>query len=520
MGKTGAIAAWILVPGAQIGKDAYGPLAQAVQKETSLNLWVAVLGTYLAPTALPPELPSRIDAVLQEMHTEGLDLDTVKVFYGGHSLGSIFIQDFLASHHGASGPLGGKVTVLGQVLMGGFIQRKYTYPSWTYPVTTLTIGGELDGLARPTRLAEAFYKAKDQKGFPVEIVPGMTHMQFASGDPPMLVKLRDLQPEVALEDAHVAVAKLVAPYFEKLVVGQEVGGSSAATASFVAPIVAAYELEGSRHFNAPEQIGGPGQDKCVKGGCPSKSAWAPEAQKIISQVDGWVLAVDNEYVDCRSTPLTGEEFHLPVIKNNTQTKTISITTYSQGFWDDAKPSWFDWKELLDKFDTGFIETSAEEIGTKLASRQCTLIQGVGQLGTPFSVDDPDFCAQANEKAYHWASTHAAVATLARFKQYGQKYVFGKDIPKLGGPWFLDAHLQFNEITDATGEKVIQVLAPMQKTEIDYWKKHFPFPRPPGVPDPGCYHYCKLLSPARAMEWIYVDSLRLKRSIPSSSTVVV
>lgn len=54
---------------------------------------------------------------------------------------------------------------------------------------------------------------------------------------------------------------------------------------------------------------------------------------------------------------------------------------------------------------------------------------------------------------------------------------------------------------------------MQKTEIDYWKKHFgPIPRPSIIPDPGCFHYCKLLSPARAIEWIYVDGLRRHYSI--------
>merc|ERR1711879_947506 len=93
------------------------------------------------------------------------------------------------------------------------------------------------------------------------------------------------------------------------------------------------------------------------------------------------------------------------------------------------------------------------------------------------------------------------------------YVFGDGIPKQGGPLFLDAHLRFDEITDTSGQKVIQVSAPMQKTEIDYWKRHFgPVPRPSFVPDPGCFHYCKLLSPARAMEWIYVDSLRAKRGL--------
>ena len=55
----------------------------------------------------------------------------------------------------------------------------------------------------------------------------------------------------------------------------------------------------------------------------------------------------------------------------------------------------------------------------------------------------------------------------------------------------------------------------QKTEQDYWKNHFPIPRPSGIPDPGCFHYCKLLSPARAMEWVYVDGLR--RFLPINKT---
>merc|ERR550525_166223 len=127
----------------------------------------------------------------------------------------------------------------------------------------------------------------------------------------------------------------------------------------------------------------------------------------------------------------------------------------------------------------------------------------------------------NKKAYDWARQHAGSATAARFEQHGQKYTFGEDIQKSGGPLFLGARLQFNEVTDSSGSKVIQVAAPAQKTEVDYWKRHFgPIPRPSGLPDPGCYHYCKLLSPARAMEWIYVDSLRLNRHISSATDEIV
>ena len=32
-----------------------------------------------------------------------------------------------------------------------------------------------------------------------------------------------------------------------------------------------------------------------------------------------------------------------------------------------------------------------------------------------------------------------------------------------------------------------------------------------VPCPTGFHYCKLLSPARALEWMYVDGLRLHYS---------
>jgi hypothetical protein len=523
-GKSGDPAAWIVLPGAFIDDSTYKPMAEAVQQACSMPLWVAVLGTSLTPSPIPGEIGPRIDYVLNTMKDQGLDLDKVKLFYGGHSLGSVFIQDHLQQYHGSTGPMGGSIEVLGQVLMGGFIQRKYAYPDFSYPVSTLTVGGELDGLARPTRLAEAYFHAKDRSDdFPVVILKGVTHNQFASGDPVTLVKARDLQPEVSYDEAYAAIASVVAPYFERRA-GE--GGDSAQlkqaqeyTDGFVAPIIDAYQQEGARWMGTPAQFGGPLESDCHtdndNGVCPqSSSPWAPKAQEIISGgIDDWKLQISNNYAKLSSTPLDGGAFHLPEITNDTSSRTISITTYSQNYWDDAQPSWFAWKSIFDKFDTGFVSTSSAEIATKLASRQCTYIFGAGKADTGFDVDDPNFCAQANQAAYEWALQRADPETRARFEQYGQKYVFGDDVPKQGGPLWLYAHVGYDEETDASGEKVIKVSSPMQKTEVDYWKNHFgPIPRPSAIPDPGCYHYCKILSPARAMEWIYVDSLRLKRSI--------
>ncbi len=54
-------------------------------------------------------------------------------------------------------------------------------PVFNYPVPTLTLGGELDGLTRVTRIAESFYQCEKQQigiqQFPVIVLPGVSHFQ-------------------------------------------------------------------------------------------------------------------------------------------------------------------------------------------------------------------------------------------------------------------------------------------------------------------------------------------------------
>ena len=48
----------------------------------------------------------------------------------------------------------------------------------------------------------------------------------------------------------------------------------------------------------------------------------------------------------------------------------------------------------------------------------------------------------------------------------------------------------------TGESFVELRAPMMFTDYNY-----------PISAARSFHYCKVLSPARAIEWIYVDSIK-------------
>lgn len=502
-GATGATVAVIFAQGAQIPYASYMPMLETLQNSTNLKLWIGFPG-FTADLPNPLQIGSSVKNAIEMMTSAGMG--PAPIFYAGHSLGTVMMQDYLVNNTVAD--------AAGLVLMGGFLQRKYFWPQFNYPTPTLTIGGELDGLSRITRIIESHYiqadkYALDYKKFPVAYLPGCNHFNFAgTGKIPFLVADRDLMAETPAVDSWAAIAALFTDFILTSM-GQSNGNTLATYVAdmktFAAPVIDAYIQEGSRHFNAPIQVSGPLASKCVRGGCQDNSAWAPNAQlNIGAGIAGFSVEATNEYVDLSAEPLINEDFHLPNITVEGGGK-IKVTTYTQGAWD-----------ALDELDTGFSPNSAEELGTKLASRQCILIHGAGMPNSTvnFNITDaPDFCKMTNMQAYDYAVSRAGSATGARFSKYGQVFTFGADEQKSGGPWWIDARIDYTSVTQPDGTKVIQVSSPAARTPIDEWQKIFgPIPRPSWIPDPGCFHYCKLLSPARAMEWIYVDSMRLNRSI--------
>jgi hypothetical protein len=429
----------------------------------------------------PIVLSGGIDRILQSMKDSGMN--TSDIFFAGHSIGGMMLQDYLSDNKHAG---------IGQILLGSFLFRKYR--NVTYPVPTFTIGGELDGLCRVTRIMEAYYHhilhASDHlsaiKNFPVVVVEGMTHMQFASGDPPPFVRARDLKPEISGNDAHKTVAYLLTAFMS---VHTDASNSTAVLAlstaiqrtdQFLKPIVVAYEREGFYNFKPP-CFENPPSPACTVG-CP----WTEQAMQIMGGLEEAHLN-DTDAIH----PVTEifPAIHHPHILNNCNADvpscTLNTVSVTQNIYDE-----------MDKLDSGFISTSANEIRAKLKSRQAVL-EAVGYQNVNFNTSDgPSICKDINQEVYKWALQNAGSHTTKRFQMVGVGMVMGEDKGSYIFPHWMLVPLSYNKGKNETGGEIIEVVAAMMRTPVDYFIKPF-----------AAMHFCKLLSPARVTEWMYVDGLR-------------
>jgi len=128
------------------------------------------------------------------------------------------------------------------------------------------------------------------------------------------------------------------------------------------------------------------------------------------------------------------------------------------------------------------------------SRQSTQVAG-GDKDSDFHKDDEEGnrCGDINKEALKWAMDNASPKALDRYNKLGKKLVIGDDKgPYNAGPLWIWTYLEYTDNADKT-ETLLQ--APMMRTPTDYL-----------ISAAAGFHYCKLLSPFRAMEWIYIDSL--------------
>ena len=119
----------------------------------------------------------------------------------------------------------------------------------------------------------------------------------------------------------------------------------------------------------------------------------------------------------------------------------------------------------------------------------------GVKNSDFHEDDEvgNRCAEINDESINWAYNHLSASTKARYDTYGTKLVTGDDMgPYNEGPLWIWTMMDYKESSDHT---TLTAKSAMMRTPTSYF-----------IQSAAGFHYFKVLSPFRAIEHMYVDSL--------------
>lgn len=145
----------VFVQGAEIPARNYLNFSAQLQERFNGSLWIALLEF---PLDLPDpiQIQSTVKNSLTDLRLNGFNYSgATPFFFAGHSLGGVVLMGYLAENYMS---LSSQIDFKGVILEGSFIQKNKlnkTRSSSFPPV--LTLGAELDGLARITRMAESYY---------------------------------------------------------------------------------------------------------------------------------------------------------------------------------------------------------------------------------------------------------------------------------------------------------------------------------------------------------------------------
>jgi hypothetical protein len=412
--KQGAnTAALIFIPGAELPPERYVPLLEQVQTTSTDSLWIAIPSF---PANLPsePTRPKVIDEIRTKLYASGMPNNTT-IFLGGHSLGGIASQTLAYKHVNE---------IFGQILIGSFLVRKYETASTIYPVSTLILSGELDGLARVTRIIESFHFYSTYPHFTL-IISGMNHMNTASGKPSNHIIKNDIQSEINETIAHQQLSIRISDYISmrlnNLTMTPMLEYNLNQTRLFSQPYLDALNLEGFYHFLPPcyNQT----NDNCQIG-----SQWSAYAQNIMSGINNTVqLNISDEFHIVYKLPE-----HFAHLDNNCSSIKagnsciLNIHTVTQNIYD-----------FNDEFDTGETHSSAEEMRIKMISRQVLLQAADGKKHDFNQTDGQSLCGLINQHALDWALQHTANKTKTRYETIGKQMIIGDDIgPLNAGPLWI------------------------------------------------------------------------------------
>lgn len=503
--KGSPFAAALFVQDHGIDASAYAPLGRRLQEDAPFYLWVGLVD-FPSDTPNTESVNASMDAMLERMNADGFNGSDTRLLYAfGHGTGSFPMQDWAVTYIAGQQKVKPYPAPLkGVILLGSYLQRKFR--NTTYPTGVLTIAGDMDGVTRITRVAESFYHLilhpgnlpPINYGFPHVILTGVSHMQFASGPPSPLADELDLKPEQSDENATKEMSTLSSAFMAlKLrdtlpkapsdILGTVIKSEKVLeaavrdTGAVLAPLVSAMEMEAYHEFHAPCY------EKDAGTLCYHSSPWVERAQSVMCGLTSRDAVTKDTDILWPVNEVFPHDY-LPKIYNTCEQPSgcvLNASSVTENTYDRA-----------DTADESLSPIAATEQKVKLNSRQrCYEHAGIPKPDFN-TTDGGSLCAEINQVAYEFALNSSFAVNKKRFLTFGQPLKMAPDkVTAVFPVWSIEA-LKI----DSSGDDAI----------VTSWASKYSTANP--IPLVSGLHFCKLLSPARAMEWIYVDGLRKHNSL--------
>ena len=343
------------------------------------------------------------------------------------------------------------------ILMGSTLSRKTVLRS--YPIPVLTLAAELDGLTRITRIVDEYEKLTVNKlsffkglyKTPVILIEGANHAQFGSGNITSLLKPYDLKASITVDQAH----RMIGKYFDAFL-----------TVTFSADdskIDEAINELSEAFLNSVKKFQ-PFLDVRNLDTDGKESMWTILAQDFFAGEYPDRVAVSNKILE--NPWFFGTEPSTSMAAGSMIVDTVALIHAA---------------DKSDRVQMVMDMESPREIDMKLVAKNAIWKALAGQNDTALR-SEPNTCKSLNDLALILALYASSETARERYLTQGRQIVLETDAMRGANILWAPSPLQMWE--DEAGLHVRSIALVTSRD-----------------------HYCKVMSPYRAMEWVNVDSLR-------------
>ncbi|XP_012943546.1 uncharacterized protein LOC106014029 [Aplysia californica] len=447
----------ILVPELGVAHTDYKVFCRIIQQLYPLRLWVGLADISMEAAITMDNLPILLAETQQELHNAGMRTD-VDVFLAAHGQTGHKVADYARAV---------PESLRGLILLGSFLPRRESAVSFPLPVLTLV--GEVDGVTRITRIAQTIQEMIRAANFdpdivvqsPLVILEGSNHEVYTVSQLPYALHLLDIEAEVDKSVGMETAANITAMFVANAVREPEA-------------LVVMAESEFKRAFDKAKNLTAPVRSLKELTQDELKSYWVKSAQKWLSGLEGkqsTQLEVDSYVVEDSSSSMA-----LPPAL----VKEYGIN-YVVTFSDVIR-----YPHSEDGEDDGAAPQAPDEIAARMLGPE-----RIQEYLKNTNISKNYTCRDLNYASYMTAYHAATERARQRYDNYHRGIVFLPDVVTDSSVLWETMRLRVE-----TRDSELQVTSISYKTDNDMSQSQYS----------GLF-FCKLLPPDKALEWIYVDSLR-------------